>query len=290
MGTIFDSWRITTAVIITILHIQAVIGTKTTVFSGVEGESFTFRCEYPNGLTEKMKYLCIAECSSYLIMTDKHNRWETKGRFSMYDNTTGSFFIVRVDKLRLNDSATYSCGVDISFNPDYRSTIKLNVSQAHEPQLLFHLPLVLTAMCVAALMFVCLFTLCLLLVLKHRRSNRPQNKEITSDYETMMPGPKAEPQCCCSCSAPNFGDPLSLPLPSAPPPDLCSSFLPKHRESALSFGVGEYVDVDVLGNICQYQHLDLSQLEEHVYQSLHVHSCPKHEPIKEEMNCLNVKR
>ncbi|XP_042080483.1 uncharacterized protein LOC102290326 isoform X1 [Haplochromis burtoni] len=289
MGTILDSWRITPAVIITILHIQAVIGTKTTVFSGVEGESFVFRCEYPNGLTENLKYLCrIDECSSYLIMTDKHNRWETKGRFSMYDNTTGSFFIVKVDKLRLNDSGTYQCGVDISLQPDYHSAIKLNVSQAYEPQLLFHLPLVLTAvMCVAALMFVCLFTLCLLLVLKHRRSIPPQNKEITSDYETMMPGLKAEPQCCCSCSAPNCSDPSSLPLP--PPPDLCSSF-PKHRESALSFGVGEYVDVDVLGNICQYQHLDLSQLEEHVYHSLHVHSCPKHEPIKEEMNCLNVKR
>lgn len=59
----------------------AVISTKTTVFSGVEGESFVFRCEYPNGLTENLKYLCrIDECSSYLIMTDKHNRWETKGR------------------------------------------------------------------------------------------------------------------------------------------------------------------------------------------------------------------
>lgn len=108
----------------------AVISTKTTVFSGVEGESFVFRCEYPNGLTENLKYLCrIDECSSYLIMTDKHNRWETKGRFSMYDNTTGSFFIVKLDKLRLNDSGTYQCGVDISLRPDYHSAIKLNVSQ-----------------------------------------------------------------------------------------------------------------------------------------------------------------
>ena len=44
--------------------------------------------------------------------------------------------------------------------------------------------------------------------------------------------------------------------------------------------LGEYAEVDVRGHVCQYQHLDLSQLEDHVDHSL----CgPKDGPMQ--MNC-----
>uniref|UniRef100_A0A3Q4G6B9 Immunoglobulin domain-containing protein n=1 Tax=Neolamprologus brichardi TaxID=32507 RepID=A0A3Q4G6B9_NEOBR len=89
---------------------------------GFEGRNVSFQCSHTLAW-KNHKYFCKDPC------TNKHNRWETKGRFSMYDNTTGSFFIVKVDKLRLNDSGTYQCGVDISLQPDYHSAIKLNVSQ-----------------------------------------------------------------------------------------------------------------------------------------------------------------
>lgn len=121
--------------------------TKTIAVTSTEGESFVFRCEYPSGWKNNSKYLCrVDECSNYLIMTDKHDQWEHEERFSIYDNTSGSFFIVKVDKLGSNDSGTYWCGVDVSFQPDHISTIKLDVSQGtvlyvysqHRPQLAKH--------------------------------------------------------------------------------------------------------------------------------------------------------
>lgn len=107
--------------------------------------------------------------------------------------------------------------------------------------------------------------------------------QTSSDYETMMPGVRTEPELCCSCSAPDCAG-VSALLP--PPPDLCSHFTSKHRESTVTLG-HEYVDVDVPGHICQYQHLDLSRLEEHVYHSLHGNSRPKDGPlgVKEQITC-----
>uniref|UniRef100_A0A669DDW6 Immunoglobulin V-set domain-containing protein n=1 Tax=Oreochromis niloticus TaxID=8128 RepID=A0A669DDW6_ORENI len=106
------------------LYSCAIIYTNLMNVEGFQGRNVSFTCSHKLAWGYD-KYFCKDPCES------EKDRL-TKGRFSMYDNTTGSFFIVRVDKLRLNDSATYSCGVDISFNPDYRSTIKLNVSQAEQ--------------------------------------------------------------------------------------------------------------------------------------------------------------
>ncbi|XP_044046848.1 uncharacterized protein LOC122873770 isoform X2 [Siniperca chuatsi] len=293
MGTTWISWRTTTTVIITILQIQALISVRTTAVTGVEGQRFDFRCVYPDNWQSNAKYFCHDNddnvSSNPLIRTDKHNQWERNGRFSLYDNITGAFFIVRVDKLLSEDSGTYRCGVDVSSHPDHISFIQLNVSKANPAEHLthykFHLPLYLTTvMCVAAILCVCLFTLCLLLAVKHRRSGPHLNRETSSDYETMMPGVITEPEHRCSCSSPDCPDLSALP---PPPPDLCPHFTSKHRESTVTLGLGEYVDVDVPGHICQYQHLDLSRLEEHIYHSLQGNSGPKYGPlgVKEQINC-----
>ncbi|XP_034453626.1 uncharacterized protein LOC117769088 isoform X5 [Hippoglossus hippoglossus] len=145
-----------------------------------------------------------------------------------------------------------------------QSTIELNMS------------LFLTAaMCVAAILFVCLFTLCLLCAVKHQRSGPRQNRETSADYETMTPGEGTEPEPRCTCSPSDCAAPSA---PPPPPPDLCPHFTSKHRESTVT--LGEYAEVDVRGHVCQYQHLDLSQLEDHVYHRL----CgPKDGPMQ--MNC-----
>ncbi|XP_045903322.1 uncharacterized protein LOC123969737 [Micropterus dolomieu] len=282
MGATWISWRTTTTVIITILQIQALISVRTTAVTGVEGQRFDFRCVYPDGWVHYHKYFCRDNdgnvSSNTLIRTDKQNQWETKGRFSLFDNTSGAFFIVRVDKLFSSDSGTYRCGVDVSHDPDYISFILLNVSRE------LHLPLYLTAvMCMAAILCVCLFTLCLLLAVKQRRPAPRHSREISSDYETMMPGVRTEPELGCSCSAPDCADLSALPLP---PPDLCSHFTSKHRESTVTLGLDEYADVDVPGHICRYQHLDPRRLEEHVYHSLHGNSGPKDGPlgVEEQIN------
>uniref|UniRef100_A0A3P8R3T3 Immunoglobulin V-set domain-containing protein n=1 Tax=Astatotilapia calliptera TaxID=8154 RepID=A0A3P8R3T3_ASTCA len=112
-------------------------GNKLMKIEGFQGRNVSFKCSHRLAWTYN-KYFCKDPCGSEkdrLATVKSGGRTEsgritlTKGRFSMYDNTTGSFFIVKVDKLRLNDSGTYQCGVDISLQPDYHSAIKLNVSQ-----------------------------------------------------------------------------------------------------------------------------------------------------------------
>ncbi|XP_031720739.1 uncharacterized protein LOC116393002 isoform X2 [Anarrhichthys ocellatus] len=278
MGATWISWRTTTTVIITILQIQARISVKTTAVNGVEGQRFDFRCKYEDGQQNNAKYFCYEnddnddKMSSTLIRTQKHDQWDKGGRFSLYDNTTGAFFIVRVDSLTSEDSGTYRCGVNAI--PDHISFIHLNVSRE------IHLSLFVTAaMCIAAMLFICLFTLCLLLAIRHQRPGARQNRETSSDYETMMPGVRTEPELSCSSPTPDCADPSALP---SPPPDLCSHFTSKHRESTVT--LDEYVDVDVPK---QYQHLDLSRLEEHVYHSLNGLSDPKDGPlgVKKQINC-----
>ena len=99
-----------------------------------------------------------------------------------------------------------------------------------------------------------------------------------------MPGVRTEPELRCSGPDPDCTYLSDLP---PPPPDLCSHFTSKQRDSTVTLGVGEYVDVDVPKHVCQYQHLDLSQLEEHLYHSLHGNSDPKDGPVgvKEQIKC-----
>ncbi|KAA8595095.1 uncharacterized protein LOC116704624 isoform X2 [Etheostoma spectabile] len=300
MGATWISWRTTTAVIITILQIRALISVKTTAVTGVEGQRFDFRCDYRNDLQSNAKYFCYDNddkvSTNPLVRTAKHDQCKRNERFSLYDNHNEAFFTVTVDKLTLEDSGTYRCGVLITSLPDEISFIKLNVTTVTGSPIFpkdvtvdkLHLPLFVTAvMCITAMLFICMFTLGLLLAVKHQRPGPRQNRETSSDYETMMPVDTTEPEHRCSFSAPDCADISALP---APPPDLCSHFTSKHRESTVTLGLGEYVDVDGPKHICQYQHLDLSQLEEHVYHSLHGNHDPKDVPlgVKEQINSYTV--
>uniref|UniRef100_A0A8C2WM77 Immunoglobulin domain-containing protein n=1 Tax=Cyclopterus lumpus TaxID=8103 RepID=A0A8C2WM77_CYCLU len=136
-------------------------------------------------------YFCKGVCSKENILIQTAN-----GRFSLYDNTTGAFVIVRLDNLTSEDSGTYRCGVDVDLPPDQFSFIELNVSRGTvchvKAQVLcvdclyaagwgltFHLSLFMTAaMCMAAMLFICLFTLCLWLVVQHRRPGPRQDREV----------------------------------------------------------------------------------------------------------------
>lgn len=97
----------------------------------MEGQMFHFRCEYSKGWEDNAKYFSRVDDNypSSSIRTDKHDVWVTEGRFSLYDNTSGAFFVVKLDELSLIDSGTYRCGVDIILRPDFVSVIKLNVSK-----------------------------------------------------------------------------------------------------------------------------------------------------------------
>ncbi|XP_068448347.1 CMRF35-like molecule 9 [Clinocottus analis] len=307
MGPTWISWRTTTTVIVAILQIQALISVKTPAVTGVEGPRFDFRCKYEDGQQNNTKFFCYDSDDKIvsLIRTQSHEQWHKDGRFSLYDNTTGAFFIVRSDNRTSEDSGMYRCGVDVDLHPDHDSFIQLNVSKGtvsnppdnltHQitastifpedvPLNKFHLSLFVTAaMFMAAMLFICLFTLCLRLAVKHRRPSPPQNRETSSDYETMMPGVMTESEVGCSSLASDCAD---LPT-SPPPPDLWSHFTSKHRESTATLGLGDYDEVDGPKYIDQYQHLDLSRIEEHVYHNLKRLSGAKDGPlgVKEQINC-----
>lgn len=190
----------------------------------------------------------------------------------------------------------------------------------------FHLQLVLTAVtCVAALLFVCLFTLSLLRGVKQQSTASSQNREvcsrdrlfillrskhvtfrlicidhsktshvwsrnvserlffhqISSDYVTMMPGVTTAAETTGSHSPPDCTDLTAL----KPPPDVCSDITSKHRHSSVTPSLTDYVDVEEQGQMCQeqqYQHLDPSLLEEHIYYSLHQTNNPKDQSVEVE--------
>lgn len=98
----------------------------------MEGQTLNFRCEYRDGQQISAKYFSHDDghvSRGPLILTDKHNQWVRDGRFSLYDNTTGAFFIVSVDKIESEDSGTYWCGVKSPVRADDISFIQLNVSR-----------------------------------------------------------------------------------------------------------------------------------------------------------------
>ncbi|KAM9769441.1 uncharacterized protein ACNS7B_001793 [Menidia menidia] len=284
-GKTWISWSTSLTVIIALMQIQALNSVKTQALSGLEGQTFDFICEYPRGREKNAKYFYRVddnEPSSHLIRTEKHDEWKNTGRFSMYDNTTGAFFIVRVDKVSSGDSGTYWCGVDVSLLPDVISEVQLNVSPANEVSeltgeqtvhTLSHQLILAAASCLAALMFVCLFSCCLLLAVKRKRRQKTQ---ASSEYETMVPGVKSQTEVCCRCLESDCRD-LSVSPPAQT--DLRPPFESKYRESAISLGLGDYVDVDTRGRRSLYQHLELSQLEDHIYHGLYGNLSTKIEPV-----------
>lgn len=98
---------------------------------GVEGQSLSFKCEYPDSQRSNAKYFCRIDNTLFcqqLIKTSEHVQRVRDGRFSLFDNSTGRVFIVTMDGLTLGDSGIYCCGVDISVGCDTWSKIQLIIS------------------------------------------------------------------------------------------------------------------------------------------------------------------
>ncbi|KAM4603305.1 uncharacterized protein ACJ7VT_018019 [Polymixia lowei] len=275
MGAKWNSWKNPNILVITItiLHMTALSDGVTMSMTGVESKSIELRFDY----LVKQRYNATHFCRIEASLSCKHpikmvvrDQWERHGRFSLYDNSTGGFLIVNLDGLTPGDTGKYWCWADITLHPDNIFEILLDVSPAPtsaiSPPDFTHnksqLSLLLSAvMCVAALIFVCVFTLCMQLFKK---------QTLSSDYETMNPagGPglelpvnRAPPDCK------NVDEESTPPSPS----ELHSDIDLKHRDSAVGAclsGVHDYVDVHLQEQFCQYQHLDPDLLEEHIYHCL----------------------
>ncbi|CAM4451268.1 unnamed protein product [Leuciscus chuanchicus] len=97
--------------------------------TGYSGGGVTITCRYDEGYTENKKYFCKeqwSECTDQ-IKTDIKDEWFDAGRFSLYDDTSSSVFTVTIRDLREEDSGTYQCGVDITYDIDLYTEVNLEV-------------------------------------------------------------------------------------------------------------------------------------------------------------------
>uniref|UniRef100_A0A3P8SDE0 Immunoglobulin domain-containing protein n=1 Tax=Amphiprion percula TaxID=161767 RepID=A0A3P8SDE0_AMPPE len=129
MGANWVSQRTTTALIVTLLQIRALISVKTTAVTGVEGQTFDFRCEYPSSRQSYAKYFCRVDdkdSQNILITSRKTNGDDANGKYSIKDK--GNTFTVTISDLTEDDSGTYWCGID-RFGFDTYNEIVLTVKK-----------------------------------------------------------------------------------------------------------------------------------------------------------------
>ncbi|XP_041961053.1 polymeric immunoglobulin receptor-like [Alosa sapidissima] len=81
---------------------------------GYVGRTVNIKCVYENKYENNNKYFCkgrLAISCTVQIETPHKNQWVNGGRFSLYDNTTGGFFMVIFRDLTLQDTGRYHCAV-----------------------------------------------------------------------------------------------------------------------------------------------------------------------------------
>ncbi|CAI9163865.1 unnamed protein product [Rangifer tarandus platyrhynchus] len=101
---------------------------------GVEQESLTVRCRYDPGYESYLKWWCRgADWGSCRIMvkTTGSEKEVKKGRVSIKDNQKDRSFTVTMEKLRLDDSDTYWCGIE-RIGPDLTNRVEVTIDPAGE--------------------------------------------------------------------------------------------------------------------------------------------------------------
>ncbi|XP_052514610.1 CMRF35-like molecule 5 [Budorcas taxicolor] len=100
---------------------------------GVEQGSLTVRCRYNPGWEPYVKWWCRgADQSScrFVVKTIRGSEKEVKkGRVSIKDNWKDRSFTVTVEKLRLDDSDTYWCGIERT-GPDLMDPVEVTIVPA----------------------------------------------------------------------------------------------------------------------------------------------------------------
>ncbi|KAB0337486.1 hypothetical protein FD754_025157, partial [Muntiacus muntjak] len=96
---------------------------------GVEQELLTARCQYDPGYESYVKWWCQGadwnSCRIVVKTTGSENEVK-KGLVSIKDNWKDRSFTVTMEKLRLNDSDTYWCGIERS-GPDLGYRIEVTI-------------------------------------------------------------------------------------------------------------------------------------------------------------------
>ncbi|KAJ0050549.1 hypothetical protein NL108_003785 [Boleophthalmus pectinirostris] len=267
-------------------QVEFIISAKPTLVVLKEGDNVDFTCRYSAVAQNNSKFFCQAKpvCRSYLTGITPPERWRTNGRFALYDNITANQFVVHMESLEPEDSGTYWCVAKMTNNLDLITVFQLNVKETtsgrtvktlthHSPDLASHpsiivgkrnLPMFVTVVsCISALVVVSVFTLCLVFtVRKRRRAQRSARaREMSADYEIMNSGVLSEPCNCPDCETSSS---------SPQNPSLGGSRCTNQRRSKQteSMVLEPLTQEKVPERISQYQGLDLSAVEDHVYYGI----------------------
>ncbi len=116
--------------IIVVLRCWFVVGVLSSIsVTGYSGGGVRIKCRYNRNYTDNEKYFCRgqrSECTDQ-IKTKTKNKWVDSERFSLYDDTTAAVFTVTIRDLSEQDSGTYYCGTDISWDKDSYTEVNLKV-------------------------------------------------------------------------------------------------------------------------------------------------------------------
>ncbi|KAJ0033217.1 hypothetical protein NQD34_000324 [Periophthalmus magnuspinnatus] len=276
--------RVAISILILQKQVAFIMSSRPTLVALREGDSVDFTCKYYPVAQNNSKFFCKAKpaCESYLIRTNPPERWVTNGRFSLHDNTTADQFVVHMDSLDPDDSGTYWCVAKMPDNPDLITVFHLNVTETSNTKTVHtvtrpspglpsrpnifvdkrNLPMFVTVVsCLSALVFVLLFTLCLIFTVRKRRHSQQIAREMSEDYEVMKSGVLPEPCICPDCET--FSND-----PQNPPPgdSLCTN--QRQSKQTESMAPEPLTQEKGLGRFSQYQDLDLSSVEEHIYHGI----------------------
>ena len=96
---------------------------------GVEQASLTVQCRYDPGWENHVKWWCRGAAWSscrIVVETTGSEKLVKKGRVSIKDNWKDRSFTVTMEKLRLDDSDTYWCGIE-RFGTDLGNRVELTI-------------------------------------------------------------------------------------------------------------------------------------------------------------------
>ena len=109
-------------------------GVLTFEVKGSTGGAVVIKCEYRDNYQDNKKYFCKGTAADPKPCTDQiethfKDQWVKKGRFSLYDNTTGTFFMVIFRDLTPKDAGKYYCAVDVPVFTDIYTELNLNIKE-----------------------------------------------------------------------------------------------------------------------------------------------------------------
>ncbi|KAL4604752.1 CMRF35-like molecule 8 [Arapaima gigas] len=114
-------------------HLESVCCSKGTTVTGYEGQHVTIECTHSRTSTNA-KYFCGGRCTGdhdVLIKTENGQTYQEKGRFSLRDTGTGTFYVT-ISDLKKTDTGTYWCGAS-RFGLDAYTEVYLTVVNAPHP-------------------------------------------------------------------------------------------------------------------------------------------------------------